>query len=277
MYKLISKLPTIACQNIQTKFSIPMKIEKRIFQVAVKKASISFSNKKNPIMRASSKLFYRINNKSIINFFKKKKFNPFGESNEYTEQILKNKKEDYFDVHEHLIFQEGKLQITSANDSDKNLANRLKNFLVVPATAFFGYKLGNSIIFFRPIRSVIWGLLFFASVRLYKGLSINKHYFIYNINLLQDGKRVELLGESEPLIVDIKEIRRLTPEETLYVNEMFPDARMAYLPLVVKDQFFLMFNNSKIYHKEIFKAISQGKYIRVKEDNIINRDDSIDI
>ena len=97
------------------------------------------------------------------------------------------------------------------------------------------------------------------------------------MNLLQDGKRVELLGESEPLIVDIKEIRRLTPEETLYVNEMFPDARMAYLPIVVKDQFFLMFKNSKIYHKEIFKAISQGKYIRVKEDNIINRDDSIDI
>ena len=38
-----------------------------------------------------------------------------------------------------------------------------------------------------------------------------------------------------------------------------------------------VFKNSKIYHKEIFKAISQGKYIRVKEDNIINRDDSIDI
>jgi hypothetical protein len=218
MYKITNRLPTIASQNISTKL-ITMKMESRVFQAAVKKANMSYCNKKTPSKQTFSNLFYKTNNKSIFNIFKKQKFNPFGQSNEYTEEMLKNKKEDYFDVHEHLIFQEGKLPIITANDSDKYLANRLKNFIVLPALAFFGYNLTKSIIFFRPIRSIIWGSIFFITIRVYKGLSVNKHYFIYNINLLQDGKRVELLGEGEPLIVDIKEIRRLTPEETIYVNE----------------------------------------------------------
>ena len=223
--------------------------------------------------------FNKASKKSIFNFnfSKSKKGNPFDNSDAYTEEYLKNKKEEYFEVEENLVFQDGKLPIISANTSDKNLAKRLRNYVVFPIIALTGYKLAKSLILLRPFRSIFWGFSFYMSIRIYRGLDINKHYFIYGINLMQDGKRIELIGEGEPIIADMKEIRRLSPEETVYVAEMFPDARVAYLPIVVKDQFFLIFKNSKIHHKELFKAISLSKYIRVKEEQVINRDNAIDI
>lgn len=225
--------------------------------------------------------FNKASKKSIFNFnfnsTKSKKGNPFDNSDAYTEEYLKNKKEEYFEVEEHLVFQNGKLPIISANSSDKSLAKRLRNYVVFPILALTGYKFVKSLILLRPFRSMFWGFSFYMSVRVFRGLNINKYYFIYSINLMQDGKRIELIGEGEPIIADMKEIRRLSPEENIYVAEMFPDARVAYLPIVVKDQFFLIFKNSKIHHKEIFKAVSLSKYIRVKEEQVINKDNAIDI
>jgi hypothetical protein len=283
MYKITSKLT-----SIKTVANQALSKEKGKLLTTLPKMSISSSNSNtNTDQNAKNgrktfkHTFNKASKKSIFNFnfnsTKSKKGNPFDNSDAYTEEYLKNKKEEYFEVEEHLVFQNGKLPIISANSSDKSLAKRLRNYVVFPILALTGYKFVKSLILLRPFRSMFWGFSFYMSVRVFRGLNINKYYFIYSINLMQDGKRIELIGEGEPIIADMKEIRRLSPEENIYVAEMFPDARVAYLPIVVKDQFFLIFKNSKIHHKEIFKAVSLSKYIRVKEEQVINKDNAIDI
>ena len=260
MFNFYSKKPLSAtCKTIQN-------ISSKTF-LGTKKSSFSKSLAQKVLDNKFA--FLKMNQKNFFEF--KKQSTPFDQ--DYSEK--KEKVEVWYETNEPLVFTGGKTPIVQATKSDKNLARRLRNYIVFPTMLFSGYKLATSVLVFKFWGCFLWGGLFFLTTRLYRGLTINKYYFVYNINLLEDGRSIEIFGEGAPHIADITDIRRLTPEETVFVLEMMPDARVAYIPIVVKEKFYLVFKNSKIYNAEIFKAICSGKYIKMRES--INKDKSIDI
>ena len=195
----------------------------------------------------------------------------------YKKDKNSKKKVEWYETDYPLVFENGKYPILVANNSDRYLASRLKNYIILPVMILTGYKCVKSIVLFRPVRSILWGAGFLMALRVFRGINHNKYYFVYQVNLLEDGKSIELMGESGPKVADIADIRKLTTEESIYLSQVFPDAYVVYIPVVVDDNFYLIFKNSKVNDPDLLKATFQNKYIKVKQDNIINKDEAIDI
>jgi hypothetical protein len=218
-------------------------------------------------------------NFSVYNVSKKNFF--FSNKDDFTEEVLKNKKSDmkenWYETSETLVFQNGKYFVLKVHPREIKIVQVFEYLMLTPALLFTGYKFVRNLISLRPVRTVLWGAAFLVFLRIYQGAYVNKNYFIYELHLLEDGKRVEITKAKGKIVADINTIRRLTPEEALYFAQIMPDAHVNYIPIIVENQFFLIFKNSIINDKEIFAAITSSQNIKVKEENIINKEDAIDI
>jgi hypothetical protein len=214
--------------------------------------------------------FLKFSNKNYLGYKSKK--TPFDVN--YTSKP-KSKNIEWFEVNEPLVFQNGKMTIVQASNSEKLLLKRLRLYVALPILILSSYKFAMALLSLRLGGSFIWGLITTLSYRIFSGLNQNKYFIIYHIELLEDGKQIIMTGESGSTTYDINDIRRLSPEETAYVLEMLPDSYYTYIPIVVKDEIFLILKNSKFYDAEMFKAICSGNYVRMK--SAINKDNAIDI
>jgi len=230
------------------------------------------------------------NNKQMDSCRKKKQFNSIKQNNFFeffkkfgkkpkkmTDPESSSKTEDWFETEESLIFQDKKYPILKVQNTEKNIMKIYEYGLLLPLTLYTGYKFGFSLITLRPLKSIMWGGFFLFFARLLRGINTNKYLFILGIDLLDDGKSCLVTTAKEQMIIDVKSIRRLNQEEAVYYSHMLVQNNLEYIPIIIKKDVFLIFKNSSIFNREIFSAITSGKYIKVKEENLINKEDAIDI
>ena len=94
--------------------------------------------------------------------------------------LSKSKKNEWYEVEDPLVFQNGKLTIVEASKQDRYIMQRLRLFAVLPFMIFSGYKLAMAVMGLRLGGSLIWGLLTTLSYRLYSGLNQNKNFTLFH-------------------------------------------------------------------------------------------------
>lgn len=183
--------------------------------------------------------------------------------------------QDWYVPSEPLVFENSRMNLVQANSSDVRLQKILRNLICLPISVLSVYKLVFSIINFRIISTILWGIIATFSIKIIKGLDINNHFIIKNIDLMQDGRQIEISTQHMKKIFDIKDIRRLNTEETKFIMTKMPDFAISYLPIIVNNQILLVPKSGKFTNTQLFKEICNGKYIKLVD--IINKDDTIDI
>jgi len=210
---------------------------------------------------------------NFFNFFQNFKRKP----QKMSDPESKTKSDEWYEIEEALVFQDKKCPILKVQNTEKNVMIFYEYAVLFPLAFYTGYKFAYSLVTIRPLKTIMWGAFFLMSARLLKGINTNKYLFILSIELMEDGKSCLVTTAKEQVIVDIKSIRRLSQEEAVYYSYMLVKNNLEYIPIIIKSDVFLIFKNSNILNKEIFSAITSGKYIKVKEDNLINKEDAIDI
>lgn len=252
------------------------KTQTRLFHKLQKREVNIFSTntEKNRLNKRDQKgKLINIQQYNFFNFFQNFKKKP----QKMSDPESKTKSDEWYEVEEALVFQDKKYPILKVQNTEKNVMTFYEYGILFPLTLFTGYKFAYSLITIRPFKTILWGGFFLFSARLLKGINTNKYLFILYIDLMEDGKNCLVTTAKEQVIVDIKSIRRLSQEEAVYYSHMLIQNNLEYIPIIIKSDVFLIFKNSNIFNKEIFSAITSGKYIKVKEDNLINKEDAIDI
>jgi hypothetical protein len=245
----------------------------RFFHILQKREAniISTITKNNTVnKRAEKKQLIYIQQNNFFDFFKKK-------PQKMSDPESKSKSDEWYEIEEALVFQDKKYPILKVQNTEKNIMKFYEYGILFPLTLYTGYKFAFSLITLRPLKTIMWGGFFLFSARLLKGINTNKYLFILGIDLMEDGKNCLVTTAKEQMIVDIKSIRRLSQEEAVYYSYMLVQNNLEYIPIIIKKDVFLIFKNSNIFNKEIFSAITSGKYIKVKDENLINKEDAIDI
>lgn len=145
---------------------------------------------------------------------------------------------------------------------------------------FFGYRAVLKFFKFQVIRGVLYSLAAVYLANNYNVLKFHKQMFIYSLNLLEDGKRVEIMLYNQNInIVDISAVRPLNDaEKTFYATLMNSKLSASYYPIVINEKLYCFYaNNIHIYDREIFNAIKNSKYITVKDDVNSGKDNIIDL
>jgi hypothetical protein len=181
---------------------------------------------------------------------------------------------EYFEPTEPVVFKDKKYIVLESPDTDK-MSNFIQYGALLPLSMLSGYKLITSIINFKILGSICWGVIFTGITRLMLGFIQNKHFMIKVINLLEDGKMVEIETFAQKFNVDISDIRKVTPEEALYYSNVI--GGNDFFPIVVKDEIFILSKGSLINDKTLFSAISNGNYIKLTQEKTVGKDDTIDI
>jgi hypothetical protein len=238
-----------------------------------------YSNKLLPSLPIGKSFCENNDKKSRFNNYFKSKTNKIKRDNSSSGKEKENNtqaQEEFYEPTETLIFKENIYPILQMEESYKKKIKVIEYLLYV-ALGLTGYKTITSLLHIRPFRTILWGGAFFISARLFRGILKNKTFIISAINLLNDGKKVQLVLESGTKVVDIKDIRRITNDEARYFQLMMGPGHERYRPLVVDKEIYVIWKESTVYDKEILSAVSSGKYIKIKGENIIKPDDIIDI
>ena len=127
---------------------------------------------------------------------------------------------------------------------------------------------------FQLIRGVLSLLVFLTISKISSSYSINRAVYIVDINLLEDGKRLEINVISEKIIVDISALRELDSlEKEAYAVKFKQSFYLKFYPIIINNQLYLINTKSNIYNKEIFDEIKKGKYISIEDDDNKNSKD----
>jgi hypothetical protein len=199
------------------------------------------------------------------NFFKKNKF--------YIKQHSFNPEDIiYYEPPDPLLFKEKRFNVLESPD-DTKITNILQYGILYPSFFISGYKLITTVIQFKILGSLLWGFVFVYVCRLMRGFTQNKYFMINKLYLLEDGKSVQIFTGANKFIIDISAIRKVTPEEAMYYKTLI--GGNDYLPIVVKDDIYILSRNCKIHDKDLFNAISSGNYIKLT--GKVDKEDTIDI
>ena len=225
---------------------------------------IKFKNSyPNALNKLQKLLFIDTNNASKINF--------------PTEDIT-NIDNRYFEFRDSIVFNHGKYQILSLNQPNKNklALHAVKLSLVVSGCMYTYFGLYN-ILYLHPLKSVIWFSLSVFCFRTYQSIIENRKFIITSISLLENCKSVELHLNKESFVVDIKEIRKLKQNESIFILKIMPFIIDEYFPIIVKNQFYLIPKRIEVANSELLKAITEGKYIDLKKGVKINESEILNL
>lgn len=249
--------------------------QNKLYKNSIKNFSLVINNKKNK--SHNNNLLFSYQKKSMFNLFKHRANSFESLFVNASDDIKKNKKEEWFVTEDTIVFQAGKYNLLKVPKSEIRFVNIFEYGVVTPLWLTTGYYFIKSLITLAPLKVILFGGLWGLASRILYGTRINKQFFVYHVNLLEDGKHCEIGTVSGIMKVDISTIRRLTGEEAIYLAQVMPDAHLSYIPLVIDKHFFLIYKISIVNDKQLFSAVTNGKYIKVKEENKINKEDAIDI
>ena len=193
---------------------------------------------------------------------------PFASSSR--DDLFNNQKySDTFKPEHELVFERRVYRLIKTKNSFLYL-----KLLVFPVKMYFAYKSLRSIVFFRPMRTIFWAACLGATFYLEENNKKKENYVLEDINLLENGKEVNIKYNSFYETVPINQIRRLTEEESKYYDSLVPFTGRDYLPLVIRNKFYVISKRSDILDPEVLAAVSQGKSIdttnRINYENTLN-------
>jgi hypothetical protein len=180
----------------------------------------------------------------------------------------------YYEPEEPIIFKENKYLLIQSN-FNSTMNNIVQYCGLLPATVISAYKLIKSIMGYRIFSSLIWGGIFLLSTRLIVGFTQNKYFMIEKMNLKEDGKSIEIITMADKFIADISDIRKITPDEALDIAVLL--GGNDFVPIVIKDEVFIVSRNASVFNQALFVAISNGNYIKLTNEKKVGKDDTIDI
>jgi len=137
------------------------------------------------------------------------------------------------------------------------------------------YNAGYNLVFLHPLKTVFWGSLSLLALRIYYSINNNKTFIITALQLLEDCKTIEFSTSSKIHTADIKEIRKLKQSESIFFLKIM--TADDYFPIIIKNQFYLIPKKIKVFNSELFKAITEGKYIDLKKGVKIDEKEVVDI
>jgi hypothetical protein len=217
------------------------------------------------------KRFYKQNSFSLLD---KNKFSPA--KNVFDSSGDNRGKIDFYELQEPILFSNDRFLVIKA-DKQSDRVVWMFDYGCKIGMLFFSYMTLKSLYNFRPFRTIFYGAFTAILAKLNIGMKNNKNYIIREISLLKDGRSVEILTPTGKRIVDISKIRRMNTNENTYFGTMFGDVSSEYVPVIVDNSFYLLPKYSLIPHKDIFAAITLGKYIKLRDDQKIQKEQSIDI
>lgn len=190
------------------------------------------------------------------------RYNPKYDANLKNEN--KEKDYEYYTPKESLVFKNKKLTIVKAN-KELDRAARLYGAGMSLSGVIIAYKIGMNMYFFSPLYVVLWAcpaLILSRFVRVYRD---NRTIIIRSINLLDDGKTLELETLGGITIVKIGNIRKPKPEELVnLINFSSSGFVQNYAPLIVNDhQTYLIPKNLDESRKDILHAVISKQYINL--------------
>jgi hypothetical protein len=180
----------------------------------------------------------------------------------------------FYEPAEPLLFKE-KAYLILDSPKDIKTANIIQYGLLYPGFFISGYKLITTVLKFKILGSIIWGVIFAYICRFIKGFNQNRYYMITKINLLEDGKSIQIHTFANKFTIDISSLRKVTHEEALYYTQLIGGTD--YIPIVIKDDIYIVSKNCKIYDRALFNAITSGNYVKITEEKKVDKEDTIDI
>jgi hypothetical protein len=153
-------------------------------------------------------------------------------------------------------------------------------FFISGLGVYLGYRAVLKFFKFQFFRGILYSIGAMYLANNYNVLKFHKQMFIYNLNLLEDGKRVEIMLYNQSIfIVDISAIRPLNEtEKTFYATLMSSKISASYYPIVINEKLYCFYaNNIQIFDREVFDAVKNSKYINVKEGGSDMKDNIIDL
>jgi len=179
-----------------------------------------------------------------------------------------------FEYRDSLIFNNGKYQLLQLAKSNKLYSKSFKLFLLTSGM-YNMYNAGYNLVFLHPLKTVFWGSLSLLALRIYYSINNNKTFIITALQLLEDCKTIEFSTSSKIHTADIKEIRKLKQSESIFFLKIM--TADDYFPIIIKNQFYLIPKKIKVFNSELFKAITEGKYIDLKKGVKIDEKEVVDI
>jgi hypothetical protein len=210
----------------------------------------------------------KISNKTFLNKLFQEYFDTF-----VFERI--NKKEEYVEISEPLVFENGKILIL---EMEHPVLAKIPKYLMVAnyaLIAFAAYKLILALYSYSILRRLLWTTIFIFSLNSHFGFKNNQEYIIQEISIFQDGKVCEVKTLKGGFPIDINKIRKINLEEALYMAKSLEILKKQYIPIVLDTKLYMIPLGSKILRKDLLPHISEGKYLKFKE--IIQKDKTIQI
>lgn len=212
----------------------------------------------------------------LFKFPKRNMFQNFNKNKDFIDKDEK-KNEEYFEVDDNLQFINGKFLLSKSNLQDLKGFKKLQVFVLTPINLYLGYKLLTSVIFFRPLRAVLWGVAFLGFTRLNYGFHINLLHFVDTIYLLEGGTKTEfvLVSGNNRIITENINIRKPNQKEIMFIMTLSPSIFEKFVPLLINNNVYFLSKDIEITNKPLFAAVMNGNYIRTKKEK--NDDNVIDI
>lgn len=231
---------------------------------------LKFNPKKFFLRNISTKNFHIFNfkkrNEFLLSIQRKGKFNNIENNSENKEA-----ESDWITLSEPIIFKDNKFNVLIMKTEFERADKISKYFIINPLILFFSYFSYLSIIkqkFLQLMLNSI-GLTFFIQIRI--AAKIFKKKLIFEINLMESGKEIEIKTlDGEILKFDIKDVRN-SSEDFSIKNEKFLKIALKndkhYGNFIsLKNEIYIIPKSSSIFNTEIFEAIKNGKYIKMKNE-----------
>lgn len=102
-------------------------------------------------------------------------------------------------------------------------------------------------------------------------LELRNEFLITSLNLMEDGKRVQVILPYDVKYVEISSMRNPTDEEMEYFNCLKKSERSyarAHDPLIIDGQIYLISEKATVFDKEMLDAVSSGRNVKIKYESV---------
>ena len=226
--------------------------------------------------------FKRILNNKVIrisnnNLFQRQRFNFFNFNSSKPTFLDKNQRkvEEFYEPNDELTFIDGRCLISESQTNQIRIFKYFQLFLVTPLNILFAYKFIQNLIYFRLIKSLLWGILCMMATRLNYGIHNNLYHFVDKIYLLEDGIKTEFTfhNTKKAIVTDNINIRKANQKELLFIINLAPNVFDKFIPIIINEQIYFLAKENEISNKGVFSAMMNGNYIkkcRDKNEKIID-------
>jgi hypothetical protein len=209
---------------------------------------------------------------SLFKYTQKYNFNSSQENIEHIANIPEtpNKKNNLYTTKQPLIFTNGKLNIMNSTNSKTIKFNRI-NKNIFKSIAYCA-PIGTAISLYSGyyILGSLLGALWFVGGKINHNMIQNLSRIVMEMNLLEDGKTVEVITVLKKFTVDIKSLHKPNKLDMANLLNFNPDIVSIHVPFLIesgpdKSYYYLPPPSEISINQEILNAVINRSYINVKK------------